>query len=93
MKIEIVARKIDKKLGYFYYLVDSKPIYSDIKIAKLFKISYDEYREKISHFCKIVSFGVQTIYVECNLSIDEMTKKFKEEFSSELTILKLKGFN
>ena len=93
MKIEIVARKIDKKLGYFYYLVDSKPIYSDIKIAKLFKISYDEYREKISHFCKIVSFGVQTIYVECDLSIDKMTKKFKEEFSSELTILKLKGFN
>ena len=93
MKIEIAARKIDKKLGYFYYLVDSKPIYSDIKIAKLFKISYDEYREKISHFCKIVSFGVQTIYVECDLSIDEMTKKFKEEFSSELTILKLKGFN
>ena len=93
MKIEIVARKIDKKLGYFYYLVDSKPIYSDIKIAKLFKISYDEYREKISHFCKIVSFGVQTIYVECDLLIDEMTKKFKEEFSSELTILKLKGFN
>ena len=90
MKIEIVARKIDEKLGYFYYLVDSKPIYSDMKIAKLFKISYDEYREKISHFCKVVSLGTQTIYVECDLSIDEMTKKFKEEFSSELTLLKLK---
>ena len=38
MKIEIVARKIDEKLGYFYYLIDSKPIYSDMKIAKLFKI-------------------------------------------------------
>ena len=90
MKIEIVTRKIDEKLGYFYYLVDSETICSDMKIAKLFKISYDEYREKISHFCKVVSLDVQTIYVECDLSIDEMTKKFKEEFSSELTLLKLK---
>ena len=90
MKIEIVTRKIDEKLGYFYYLVDSKPIYSDMQIAKLFEISYDEYKEKISHFCKIVCSGTQTILVECDLSIDEMTKKFKEEFSNELTILKLK---
>ena len=90
MKIEIVTRKIDEELGYFYYLIDSKPIYSDMKIAELFKISYDEYREKISHFCKVVSLGTQTIYVECDLPKDEMTKKFKEEFSSELTLLKLK---
>ena len=90
MKIEIVAKKIYKKLGYFYYLVDSEPIYNDIQITKLFEISYDEYKEKISHFCKIVCSGTQTIFVECDLSIDEMTKKFKEEFSSELTLLKLK---
>ena len=90
MKIEIVARKIDEKLGYFYFLVDSEPVYNDIEITKLFEISYDEYKEKISHFCKIVCSGTQTIYVECDLSIDEMTKKFKEEFSSELTLLKLK---
>ena len=90
MKIEIVAKKIYKKLGYFYFLIDSEPIYNDIQITKLFEISYDEYKEKISHFCKVVSLGAQTIYVECDLSIDEMIKKFKEEFSSELTLLKLK---
>ena len=57
MKIEIVARKIDEKLGYFYYLVDSKPIYSDMKIAKLFKISYDEY---IAFGSKIFAAEVST---------------------------------
>ena len=64
-------------------------IYSNIEISKLLKIPLDEYLKRLRKNFKIDGTCKISFLIE-EMERDEMIKKFKEEFSNELILLKLK---
>ena len=63
--------------------------YNDNDIIKKLGLTQNEYQKRLEKSFKVIKTDNE-IYIKDNISEDEMTKKFKEEFSSELTLLKLK---
>ena len=63
--------------------------YNDNDIMEKLGLTQNEYQKRLERSFKVTKTDNE-IYIKDNISEDEMTKKFKEEFSSELTLLKLK---
>ena len=63
--------------------------YNDNDIMEKLELAQNEYQKRLERSFKVVKTDDE-IYIKDNISEDEMTKKFKEEFSSELTLLRLK---
>ena len=64
-------------------------IYNNIEISKFLNIPLDEYLKRLRKNFKIDGTCKISFLIE-EMERDEMIKKFKEEFSNELILLKLK---
>ena len=64
-------------------------IYNNTEISKLLNIPLDEYLKRLRKNFKIDGTCKISFLIE-EMERDEMIKKFKEEFSNELILLKLK---
>ena len=94
MNFEIRANKCTTGECFFslFFPEENNMYYNDNDIIKKLGLTQNEYQKRLEKSFKVIKTDNE-IYIKDNISEDEMTKKFKEEFSSELTILKLKGFN
>ena len=64
-------------------------IYNNTEISKLLNIPLDEYLKRLRKNFKIDEIS-EISFLDGEMKRDEVIKKFKEEFSSELALLKLK---
>ena len=64
-------------------------IYNNIEISKFLNIPLDEYLKRLRKNFKIDEIS-EISFLDEEMKRDEMIKKFKEEFSNELILLKLK---
>ena len=73
---------------YIAFGVDNKWIYSDENISSVLGISLFEYKQRFKNICNIsdTEYG---IVINDKISDEEIVERFKQEFASELMILKI----
>ena len=94
MNFKIRANKCITGEHFFslFFPEENNIYYNDNDIIKKLGLTQNEYQRRLERSFKVVKTDDE-IYIKDNISEEEMTKKFKEEFYEELTILKLKDFN
>ena len=73
----------------YVYFFGTLGTYDNKNIANILKISLNEYEKRLSKIFKTSRNEKGVLYIENNKE-QEVLEKFKEEFSNELTLLKLK---
>ena len=96
MKVKVdIAILIDesgKKAKCFRLIMDKGFITcEDTQISEFLAISLDQYKQRIKNVCTIYKDNYGLWINDSNLSDEEAIKKFKEEFFTELMLLKITG--
>ena len=96
MKVKIdIATLIDesgKKAKCFRFIIDDSIIScEDKQISEFLSISLDQYRQRIKNVCATYEDNYGLWIDDNNLSDENAIKKFKEEFFTELMLLKITG--
>ena len=95
MKVKVdIAILIDesgKKAKCFRLTMDDMIIYDDTQISEYLSISLDQYEQRIKNVCTIYEDNYGLWIDDNNLSDENAIKKFKEEFFTELMLLKITG--
>ena len=89
--IAILTDESGKKAKCFRLIMDDMIIYDDTQISEYLSISLDQYEQRIKNVCTTYedSYG---LWIDYNsLSDENAIKKFKEEFFTELMLLKITG--
>ena len=74
---------------YIAFGVDNKWIYSDENISKILGIELHNYVERFKNICKFYNHSIYGIIINDKISDEEVVERFKQEFASELMILKI----
>ena len=95
MKVKVdIAILIDesgKKAKCFRLTMDDMIIYDDTQISEYLSISLDQYEQRIKNVCTTYEDNYGLWIDDNNLSDENAIKKFKEEFFTELMLLKITG--
>ena len=96
MKVKVdIAILIDesgKKAKCFRLIMDDNfIIYDDTQISEYLSISLDQYEQRIKNVCTTYEDNYGLWIDDNNLSDENAIKKFKEEFFTELMLLKITG--
>ena len=96
MKVKVdIAILIDesgKKAKCFRLIMDNSFITcEDTQISEFLSISLDQYKQRIKNICAIYEDNYGLWIDDSNLSDENAIKKFKEEFFTELMLLKITG--
>ena len=86
MEISIeVSGRIDR---YIVFNIDDDWTFCDESISTILGISLLEYKQRFKNICKVfdTKYG---IIINDKISDEEIVEKFKQEFASELMILKI----
>ena len=96
MKVKVdIAILIDesgKKAKCFRLIMDNSFITcEDTQISEFLSISLDQYKQRIKNVCTTYKDNYGLWIDDNNLSDENAIKKFKEEFFTELMLLKITG--
>ena len=96
MKVKVdIAILIDesgKKAKCFRLIMDNSFITcDDTQISEYLSISLDQYKQRIKNVCTTYKDNYGLWIDDNNLSDENAIKKFKEEFFTELMLLKITG--
>ena len=96
MKVKVdIAILIDesgKKAKCFRLIMDDSFITcEDTQISEFLSISLDQYKQRIKNVCTTYADNYGLWIDDNNLSDENAIKKFKEEFFTELMLLKITG--
>ena len=96
MKVKVdIAILIDesgKKAKCFRLIMDNSFITcEDTQISEFLSINLDQYKQRIKNVCTIYEDNYGLWINDSNLSDEDAIKKFKEEFFTELMLLKITG--
>ena len=96
MKVKVdIAILIDesgKKAKCFRLIMDNSFITcEDTQISEFLSISLDQYKQRIKNVCTTYKDNYGLWIDDNNLSDENAIKKFKEEFFTELMLLKMTG--
>ena len=93
MNIKIALLLDEKmKLARCFEIIISEPsvsLLSDEDISEALNIDLEQYRERLKKICLIYEDACGIWIDDKKLSGEEITKRFKNEFCEELTILKM----
>ena len=75
---------------YIVFNIDDDLIFFDESISSVLGISLLEYKQRFKNICKVfdTKYG---IIINDKISDEEVVERFKQEFASELVILKMEG--
>ena len=96
MKVKVdIAMLIDesgKKAKCFRLIMDNSFITcEDTQISEFLSINLDQYKQRIKNVCTIYEDNYGLWIDDNSLSDENAIKKFKEEFFTELMLLKITG--
>ena len=88
--MEISISVSNKGNRYIIFNVDGNWIFCDESISSVLGISLFEYKQRFKNICKVfdTKYG---IIINDKISDEEVVERFKQEFASELVILKMEG--
>ena len=90
--IVILIDESGKKAKCFRLIMDDSLITcDDTQISEYLSISLDQYEQRIKNVCTIYEDNYGLWIDDSNLSDENAIKKFKEEFFTELMLLKITG--
>ena len=90
--IAILINESGKKAKCFRLIMDDSLITcDDTQISEYLSISLDQYEQRIKNVCTIYEDNYGLWIDDSNLSDEDAIKKFKEEFFTELMLLKITG--
>ena len=88
MEISIdVSSKGDR---YIIFNIDDDWVFRDENISSVLGISLLEYKQRFKNICNVfdTKYGIM---INDKISDEEVVERFKQEFASELVILKMEG--
>ena len=88
MEISIdVSSKGDR---YIIFNIDDDWVFRDENISSALGISLLEYKQRFKNICNVfdTKYGIM---INDKISDEEVVERFKQEFASELVILKMEG--
>ena len=90
--MEISINVSSRKNRYIIFNIDDNWIFCDESISSVLGIGLLEYKQRFKNICKVfdTKYG---IIINDKISDEEIVERFKQEFASELVILKMKGCN
>ena len=88
--MEISISVSSRKNRYVIFNIDDNWIFCDESISSALGISLLEYKQRFKNICNIfdTKYG---IIINDKISDEEVVERFKQEFASELVILKMEG--
>ena len=89
--IAILTDESGKEAKCFRLIMDDMIIYDDTQISEYLSISLDQYEQRIKNVCTTYEDNYGLWIGDNNLSDENAIKKFKEEFFTELMLLKITG--
>ena len=91
--IAILRNEFSKKAAKCFRLImdDSFITCEDTQISEFLSISLDQYKQRIKNVCATYEDDYGLWIDDNNLSDENAIKKFKEEFFTELMLLKITG--
>ena len=90
--IAILINESGKKAKCFRLIMDNSFITcEDTQISEFLSINLDQYKQRIKNVCTIYEDNYGLWIDDSNLSDEDAIKKFKEEFFTELMLLKITG--
>ena len=90
--IAILTDESSKKAKCFRLIMDNSFITcEDTQISEFLSISLDQYKQRIKNVCITYEDNYGLWIDDNNLSDENAIKKFKEEFFTELMLLKITG--
>ena len=89
--LDVTINSVGKHETFICIFFGTLGTYDNDNIAKILKISLNEYEKRLSKIFKTSRNEKGILYVE-NDKEQEVLEKFKEEFSNELTLLKLRWY-
>ena len=87
--LDVTINSVSKHETFICIFFGILGTYDNKNIANILKISLNEYEKRLSKIFKTSRNKKGVLYIE-NKKEQEVLEKFKEEFSNELTLLKLK---
>ena len=87
--LDVTINSIGKHETFICIFFGILGTYDNKNIANILKISLNEYEKRLSKIFKTSRNEKGVLHIENNKE-QEVLEKFKEEFSSELTLLKLR---
>ena len=88
--MEISIEVLNRRNRYIVFNIDDDWIFCDESISSVLGISLFEYKQRFKNICNIsdTEYG---IVINDKISDEEIVERFKQEFASELVILKMEG--
>ena len=86
--MEMSISILNKRNRYIAFNIDSDWVFYDESISSVLGISLLEYKQRFKNICNIsdTEYG---IVINDKISDEEIVERFKQEFASELMILKI----
>ena len=90
--MEISINVSSRKNRYVIFNIDDNWVFCDESISSVLGISLLEYKQRFKNICNIfdTEYG---IVINDKISDEKIVERFKQEFASELMILKMEGRN
>ena len=88
--MEISINVSNRKNRYVIFNIDDNWIFCDESISSVLGISLLEYKQRFKNICNVfdTEYG---IIINDKISDEKIVERFKQEFASELVILKMEG--
>ena len=88
--MEMSISILNKRNRYIAFNIDGDWVFYVESISSVLGISLLEYKQRFKNICKVfdTKYG---IIINDKISDEEVVKRFKQEFASELVILKMEG--
>ena len=88
--MKIIIEVSDEINRFIVFNIDDDWVFRDESISSVLGISLLEYKQRFKNICSIsdTKYG---IVINDKISDEEIVERFKQEFASELVILKMEG--
>ena len=88
--MEMSISILNKRNRYIGFNIDGDWVFYDESISSVLGISLLEYKQRFKNICKVfdTKYG---IIINDKISDEEVVERFKQEFASELVVLKMEG--
>ena len=90
--MEISISVSSRRNKYIVFNINDNWIFCDESISSVLGISLLEYKQRFKNICNVfdTEYG---IIINDKISDEKIVERFKQEFASELMILKMEGHN
>ena len=88
--MEISIEVSNKRNRYIILNIDDNWVFCDESISSVLGIGLFEYKRRFKNICKVFDTK-HGIIINDKISDEEVVERFKQEFASELVILKMEG--